>query len=75
MARSRGAWTLAILAFVVSVPFAFYLGITLIGHARPVLYVSVWLDRLLMVITVLGLPLAAAFCVFRLVSGRGTHGS
>lgn len=71
MARRRRARSLSILAFLVSAPPALFLGITLIGHARPLPYVSAWLDRLVLVITALGLPLLAALGTYRLVSRRG----
>lgn len=70
MARRKRAWLLAILAFFVCLPPALFLGITLIGHARPFPYVSVWLDRLVLVATALGLPLLAGYAVHRFVSGR-----
>lgn len=70
MTRRKRAWLLALLAFFVCLPPAFFAGITLIGHARPVPYVSAWLDRLVLVATALGLPLLAGCVVHRFVSGR-----
>lgn len=72
MARRRRTWLLAILAFVVCLPPAFFAGITLVGHARPLAYVSVWFDRLVLVAVSLGLPTLAAFTLYRfLVGGAG----
>ena len=70
MPRRKRAWILAILAFFVCLPPALFVGITLIGHARPFPYVSVWLDRLALLATALGLPLLAGYAVHRIVSGR-----
>ena len=69
MARRRWTWLLAILAFFVCLPPAFLIGITLIGHARPLPYVSVWLDRLMLVAISLGLPALAAFTLYRFLVG------
>ena len=71
MTRRKRAWLLTILTFLVCLPPAFFIGITLIGHARLLPYVSVWLDRLVLVITALGLPLLAALGIYRLVSHKG----
>jgi hypothetical protein len=70
MARRKRAWLFSILAFLVCLPPAFLVGITLIGHARPFPYVSVWLDRLVLVATALGLPLLAGYAVHRFIAGR-----
>jgi hypothetical protein len=72
VARRKRSWVLATLAFLICLPPAFVVGITLIGHARPFPYVSVWLDRLILVVTNLGLPLLAGYAIHRLVSGRNT---
>ena len=74
MARRKRAWLLAILAFFACLPPAFYVGITLIGHTRPLPYVSVWFDRLALVVVSLGLPTLAALTLHRFLSGR-TDGS
>lgn len=58
------------LTFLLCLPPAFFVGITLIGHARLVPYVSVWLDRLVLFATALGLPLLAGYAVHQFVSGR-----
>lgn len=72
MARPKRSSVFAILAFLICLPPAFLAGIALIGHARPFPYVSVWLDRLTLVATTLGLPLLAGYAVDRLVSRRNT---
>jgi len=70
MARRKRAWIFSILAFLVCLPPSFFVGITLIGHARPFPYVAVWLDRVVLIVTTLGLPLFAGYAAHRLVSGR-----
>jgi hypothetical protein len=70
VATRKGAWLFSILAFLICLPPAFFVGITLIGHARPFPYMSVWLDRVLLITTALGLPLLAGYAVHRFVSGR-----
>lgn len=65
------AWIITILAFVVCLPPGFFFGIILIGHGRLVPYVSVWVDRLVLVVTTLRLPLLVSFGVLRFVSRRG----
>lgn len=47
-----------------------FFGIILIGHGRLVPYVSVWVDRLVLAMTTLGLPLLVSFGVHRFVSRR-----
>lgn len=69
MGRRKRAWLLAILAFLVCLPPAFFAGIALIGHARPLPYVSVWSDRLVPVAVSLGLPTLAAFTLYRFLVG------
>lgn len=64
------AWLFAVVTFLVCLPPAFFIGITLIGHARPLPYVSAWLDRLALVAVSLGLPLLAGYAVHRFVSRR-----
>ncbi|MBI5777859.1 MAG: hypothetical protein HZA49_00185 [Planctomycetes bacterium] len=50
---------------------ALYLGITFVlGHGRIIPYVSVWLDRLLFLAVVLGLPSGAAWITYRLAAKR-----
>ncbi|MBI4989413.1 MAG: hypothetical protein HZC23_11390 [Rhodocyclales bacterium] len=66
----RRAWLFSLLAFLVCLPPAFFLGILLIGHARPLPYVSVWLDRIVLAGVVLGLPALAARIVYRRLSPR-----
>lgn len=73
--RHKRAWLLAILAFLVCLPPAFFVGITLIGHARPVPYVSEWIDRLVLVAAALGLPLLAGFVVYRFASEQRRKGA
>jgi hypothetical protein len=70
MTRRKRSWVFAILAFLICLPPSFFVGIVLIGHARPFPYVSVWFDRLILVASALGLPLLAGYAVHRLVSGR-----
>ncbi len=70
MARRKRTWLFPILTFIICLPPALFVGITLIGHARPFPYVSVWLDRLVLLATALGLPLLAGYAVHRIVSGR-----
>jgi hypothetical protein len=60
----------ALIAFILCLPLGFYLGVTLIGHARPLPYVSAWLDRLLLAGAVLGLPALAAWGAYRHVLVR-----
>jgi len=68
--KTRYRWLLSLLAFLVVLPIGFFIGITLIGHARPLPYVSVWIDRLVLVAVALGLPALAAFGLYRfLVKG------
>jgi len=57
----------AILAFLLCLPPAFFAGILFIGHARPLPYVSVWVDRLVLVAVAVGLPALAAIATLRLV--------
>jgi hypothetical protein len=71
MTRRTRAWVFSLLTFLFCLPPAFFIGITLIGHARLLPYVSVWLDRLVLVTTAIGLPLLAAFGVYRLLSRKG----
>ena len=66
----RRIWLFSLLAFLVCLPPAFFIGITLIGHARPMPYVSVWLDRIVLAAVVLGLPALAARTVYRRLSRR-----
>jgi hypothetical protein len=70
MTRRGRAWLSAVLAFLACLPPAFFIGITLIGHARPVPYLSVWQDRLVLVAIAFGLPLLAGSVVHRFVSRR-----
>ena len=70
MATSKRAWFLSILAFLICLPLAIFVGITLIGHARQLPYVSVWLDRLVLVVVSLGLPALAAIMLYRFLVGR-----
>jgi hypothetical protein len=70
MTRRKRTWLLATLAFFVCLPPAFFVGVTLIGHARSLSYVSVWLDRLVLVAVSLGLPTLAAFSLYRLLAVR-----
>jgi len=72
-AREWRAWTGAGLVFVLCLPPAFVVGITLIGHARGLPYVSPWVDRLVLAASVLGLPSLAAFGVHRLLRRRDVH--
>lgn len=58
---------------MICLPPAFFVGIMLIGHARPVPYLSAWLDRLVLVATSLGLPALVAFTLFRFLNGRKDH--
>ena len=69
--KTRYRWLLSLLAFLVVLPIGFFIGITLIGHARPLPYLSVWLDRLILVSVSLGLPILAAFALYRFVTGKG----
>jgi hypothetical protein len=50
----------SVLVFLISLPPAFFVGITLISHARQLPYMSVWIDRLIFAIVSLGLPALAA---------------
>ena len=68
MAMWKRTRTIPILAFLICLPPAFFVGITLIGHARLFPYVSVWLDRLVLIVIALGLPLLAGYGAYRLVS-------
>ncbi len=45
-AKRKWAWLFPVRTFIIRLLPAFFLGITLIGHARPLPDVSVWLDRL-----------------------------
>jgi hypothetical protein len=69
MKRGR-VWLVCLLVFLVCLPPAFFVAITLIGHARPLPYVSVWIDRLVLAAVALGLPTLAALCFYRFLSGR-----
>lgn len=73
--RRKRAWFLAILAFLVCLPPAFFVGISLVGHAQPVPYVSEWTDRLVLVAAALGLPLLAGFGVYRFASEQRRKGA
>jgi len=68
MARRKRAWLLSVLAFLICLPPAFFAGITLVGHARLLPYVSVWLDRLVLVAASLGMPILVAFILFRFLA-------
>jgi len=70
--KKRRRWLVSLLVFLVCVPPAFFVAITLIGHARPLPYVSVWIDRLVLAAVALGLPSLAAFCIYRFVSGSSS---
>jgi hypothetical protein len=70
MTKRKTAWLASALVFVGCLPLAFFAGITLIGHARPLPYVAAWLDRLVLVAVSLGLPALAAIVVFRLLAAR-----
>jgi uncharacterized BrkB/YihY/UPF0761 family membrane protein len=70
MATRKRAWFLSILAFLICLPLASFVGITLIGHARPLPNMSVWLDRLVLVAVSLGLPALAAFMLYRFLVER-----
>ncbi|MBM4118085.1 hypothetical protein FJ251_10175 [bacterium] len=70
MARRLRSWLFAALAFLICLPPAFLIGVTLIGHARPLPYVSVWLDRLVLIAISFGSPLLAGYAVDRFVSRR-----
>lgn len=70
MARCKRPGLLAILVFLACLPPAFFTGITLIGHARPLPYVSVWFDRLVLVVVSLALPTLAAITLHRFLAGR-----
>lgn len=72
--RRKRAWLHAVLAFLVCLPPAFFVGITLIGHAGSVPYVSEWIDRLVLVAVALGLPLLVGFGVYRLASAQRRKG-
>jgi hypothetical protein len=71
MTSRRRAWLAAALLFIVCLPPAFFAGMTLIGHARPLPYLSAWLDRLVLAAVALGLPTLVAAIVFRLLAARG----
>lgn len=71
MTQRKRAWLFAILTFLVCLPPAFFIGITLIGHARLLPYVSVWLDRLVLGSATLGLPMLVALGIYSLVSHKG----
>lgn len=70
VARCKRSWVFVLLAFLICLPPAFFVGITLIGHARPFPYVSVWIDRLILIAITLALPLLAGYVIYRIVSGR-----
>jgi uncharacterized BrkB/YihY/UPF0761 family membrane protein len=61
---------MSLLVFVVVLPIGFFIGITLIGHVRPLPYFSVWIDRLVLVAIALGLPALAAFGLYRFLTKR-----
>lgn len=65
-------WLVSILGFLVCLPPAFFIAITLIGHARPLPYVSVWIDRLVLVAVALGLPALAAYGLYRFLTQRSS---
>jgi hypothetical protein len=68
-ARARVA---AVVAFVVCLPVGFYVGITLIGHARFIPYVSTSVDRVILAGAVLGMPALAACTTYRfMLAGHG----
>lgn len=71
MTRRTRTWVFSLLAFLLCLPPGVFIGITLIAHARPLPYVSVWIDRLVLVTIALGLPLLAAFGVYRLILRKG----
>ena len=70
MANRKRAWLFSTLLFFICLPVAFFVGITLIGHARPLPYVSAWLDRLILIAVSIGLPALAAIVLFRLLAAR-----
>lgn len=60
------------IAFFVCLPVGFYVGVTLIGHARFIPYWSTWTDRLILAAALLGIPALAAFATYRFaLGGRG----
>jgi hypothetical protein len=70
MASGTRTRIIVIVAFFVCLPFGFFLGISLIGHARPLPYVSVWIDRLMLAAVALGLPALAAVGLCRFLTRR-----
>ncbi|MBI2840335.1 MAG: hypothetical protein HYX75_18620 [Acidobacteria bacterium] len=70
MARGKRAWLFAALAFIFCLLPAFFAGITFIGHARPMPYVSVGIDRLVLVAVSLGLPALVAFTLYRFLDAK-----
>ena len=67
--RARVASTIA---FFVCLPVGFYVGITLIGHARFIPYWSTWIDRLILAAALFGIPALVAFGTYRFaLGGRG----
>jgi hypothetical protein len=68
-ARARIA---SVIAFFVCLPVGFYIGITLIGHARFIPYWSTWTDRLILAGAAFGVPALAAFGTYRFLLGE--HG-
>lgn len=68
MTRRKLAWAFSALALLASLPLAFFVAIILIGHARPLPYVSVWLDRLVLVGVSLGLPTVTSSVLGRLLT-------
>jgi len=73
--RRAKPWTrmaIPALAFLITLPFSVFLGITLIlGHGGYFPYVSVWLDRAAFAVLALAIPLLAATAAHRVVTRRG----
>jgi hypothetical protein len=63
-------WLMPTLVFLGCLPLGLALGVALIGHARALPYVSVWLDRLVLAAATLGLPGLAALAAHRLLAAR-----
>lgn len=74
MAESGRRWVRAgvpVLVFLVTLPGSFFVGITFIlGHARVLPYVSVWVDRLVFGAVVLGIPSLAALTAYLIATRR-----
>lgn len=68
--RRARRWLALELLFLACIPPCFVLGLTLIGHARALPYLSVWLDRLVLAVAALGLPALAALGAHRLLERR-----